>query len=120
MYQPSQKLLEKYADVLVNFALGSGKGIKVFEENIPVRRDVKAACEILGIDPYYLACEGRAVIVVPEAISRRVLSFLKKQSKAAAIIGEMSENIKGVVLETISGGERILDFSHSFNLPRIC
>lgn len=108
------------ASVLNEIYLGNGKGIRVFEENIPLRRDVKTACEILGIDPYYLACEGRAVLIVPDAISKQVLHFLKKISKAASIIGEIDENIKGVVLETVSGGERILDFSHAFNLPRIC
>jgi hydrogenase expression/formation protein HypE len=108
------------ASVLNEIYLGSKKGIRIFEENIPVRRDVKAACEILGIDPYYLACEGRAVLIVPDAISNKVLNFLKKISKSAKIIGEIDNSLKGVVLETVSGGERILDFSHSFNLPRIC
>jgi len=108
------------ASVLNEISLGSRKGIRVFEEAIPVRRDVKAACEILGIDPYYLACEGRAILIVPNTISNKVLNFLKKTSKSAAIIGEIDSSLKGVVLETVSGGERILDFSHSFNLPRIC
>ncbi|MDD4183204.1 MAG: hydrogenase expression/formation protein HypE [Candidatus Omnitrophica bacterium] len=108
------------ASVLNEISLGSRKGIRVFEEAIPVRRDVKAACEILGIDPYYLACEGRAILIVPNTISNKVLNFLKKTSKSAAIIGEIDSSLKGVLLETVSGGERILDFSHSFNLPRIC
>ncbi len=108
------------ASVLNEISLGSRKGIRIFEEKIPVKRDVKAACEILGIDPYYLACEGRAVVVVPCSIAGGVLSFLKKQSGSASIIGEIDNDLKGVVLETVSGGERILDFSHSFNLPRIC
>lgn len=108
------------ASVLNEIYLGGKKGIRIFEDNIPVRRDVKAACEILGIDPYYLACEGRAVLVVPETIAKQVLSFIKKTSKSASIIGEIDNNLKGVVLSTVSGGERILDFSHSFNLPRIC
>jgi len=108
------------ASVLNEIYLGSKKGIRIFEEDIPVRRDVKAACEILGIDPYYLACEGRAVLVVPNSIAGQVLNFLTKYSAQAKIIGEIDQSIKGVVLETVSGGERILDFSHSFNLPRIC
>ncbi|MFA5008273.1 MAG: hydrogenase expression/formation protein HypE [Candidatus Omnitrophota bacterium] len=108
------------ASVLNEIYLGSGKGIRIFEEDIPVRRDVKAACEILGIDPYYLACEGRAVIIVPSIIAKHVLRSLRKTSKLASIIGEVDDSIKGVVLKTVSGGDRILDFSHSFNLPRIC
>jgi len=108
------------ASVLNEIYLGSKKGIRIFEENIPVRRSVSAACEILGIDPYYLACEGRAILVVPNSIANQVLNFLTKYSAQAKIIGEIDQSTKGVVLETVSGGERILDFSHSFNLPRIC
>ncbi|MEI8349445.1 MAG: hydrogenase expression/formation protein HypE [Candidatus Omnitrophota bacterium] len=100
--------------------LGSKMGVKIIEENVPVRKDLHTACEILGIDPYYLACEGRAIIVVSPKAASEVLRFLKKYSPAAAIIGECDRNIKGVMMKTIAGGERILDFSHSFNLPRIC
>ncbi|UCC95177.1 MAG: hydrogenase expression/formation protein HypE [Candidatus Omnitrophota bacterium] len=100
--------------------LGSQRGIKIFEENIPLRKDVQAACDILGIDPYYLACEGRAVIVADKSSARDVLKFIKKKCPQAAIVGEVDSRLKGVVMETVSGGERILDFSHSFNLPRIC
>jgi hydrogenase expression/formation protein HypE len=108
------------ASVLNEIYLGTKKGIKIFEEKIPVRKDVRAACEILGIDPYYLACEGRALIIAGSHSAKAVLSALKKKSPQAAIIGEVDDKIKGVVLDTVSGGERILDFSHSFNLPRIC
>lgn len=108
------------ASVLNEIYLGTNKGVKIFEENIPVRKDVRAACEILGIDPYYLACEGRALIVTSNSSAKAVLSALKRKSSSAAIIGEVDDKIKGVVLDTVSGGERILDFSHSFNLPRIC
>jgi hydrogenase expression/formation protein HypE len=100
--------------------LATGLGIKVFEERIPLKEEVKNACEILGIDPYYLACEGRAVIVVDKKEARKVLKELKKTSPSAEIIGEVNINLKKVILKTIAGGERILDFIHSFNLPRIC
>ena len=108
------------AAILNEIWLGTGLGIKVFEEKIPLKEEVKNACEILGIDPYYLACEGRAVIVVDKTEAKKVLFFLKKGSPQAQIIGETNEKLKGVVLETVAGGRRILDFSHSFNLPRIC
>ncbi|MFA5272386.1 MAG: hydrogenase expression/formation protein HypE [Candidatus Omnitrophota bacterium] len=108
------------ASVLNEIYLGTAKGIKIFEEKIPVRKDVMAACEILGIDPYYLACEGRALIIASRNSAGQVLRNLKKKSPSASIIGEVDDKIKGVVLETVSGGQRIIDFSHSFNLPRIC
>ncbi len=108
------------ASVLNEIYLGANKGLRIFEENIPVRKDVRATCEILGIDPYYLASEGRAIIITSAESANRVLRALKKKSAPASIIGEVDEKIKGVVLDTVSGGERILDFSHSFNLPRIC
>lgn len=108
------------AATLNEIYLGAKLGLRVLEEKIPLRKDVGAACEILGIDPYYLACEGRAIIVVADSCAGEVLKFLKKTSPRAAIIGELDRDIKGVVIDTISGGERILGFSHSFNLPRIC
>ena len=108
------------ASVLNETYLGTRKGIKIFEDKIPVRKDVRAACEILGIDPYYLACEGRALIIASRESADAVLRNLKKKSSSASMIGEIDDKIKGVVLETVSGGERILGFSHSFNLPRIC
>jgi hydrogenase expression/formation protein HypE len=108
------------AATLNEICLGTGLGIRVFEEKIPLKEEVKNACEILGIDPYYLASEGQAVIVVDKMQAKKVLNFLKKENPQAQIIGEINEKLKGVVLETIAGGRRILDFSHSFNLPRIC
>jgi hydrogenase expression/formation protein HypE len=108
------------AATLNEIFLGTHIGIRVFEDKIPLRPKVNTACEILGIDPYYLACEGRAVIVTPAENSAKVLNFLQRTCPRAEIIGEMDKDIKGVVLNTIAGGERILGFSHSFNLPRIC
>jgi hydrogenase expression/formation protein HypE len=108
------------ASVLNEIYLGAKKGVRIFEKNLPIRKDVHAACEILGIDPYYLACEGRAIIISEGSSAKAILNFLKKTSPSAAIIGEIDHHLKGVVLETVSGGERLLDFSHLFNLPRIC
>lgn len=100
--------------------LGTTLGVKIFEEKVPVRKDVLAACEILGIDPYYLACEGRAVIVVSPQAAPEALKFVKQYSPTAAIVGECDRHIKGVMVKTITAGERVLDFSHALNLPRIC
>ncbi len=95
------------------------------EENIPLSRALKGAVEILGIDPLYLACEGRALLVVKESEARRVLNVLKKSSggQQAAIIGEVQDKVgrKGeALLRTSSGGLRLLEPLTSELLPRIC
>lgn len=109
------------ATTLNEISTESGIGAIINEDRIPLRKDVKAACELLGIDPYYLACEGRAVIVTAKEEASAVLRLLKQNgSKQAQIIGEFNRNIDKVVLNTISGGKRIIDFSYAFNLPRIC
>jgi hydrogenase expression/formation protein HypE len=109
------------AATLNEISLGSGLGIVLEEERIPLREDTKAACEILGIDPYYLACEGRALIIAERNEAREILKFLKKNNcRDAQIIGEVSSKLEKVVMQTLTGGRRILDFSYAFNLPRIC
>ncbi|MFH1768079.1 MAG: hydrogenase expression/formation protein HypE [Candidatus Omnitrophota bacterium] len=96
-------------------------GIRLIEEKIPLRKNVAAACELLGIDPYYLASEGRAVIVAPPAQARDIVRFLHDRgSLEASRIGRFTKKEKGVIMQTISGGERMLDFSYSFTMPRIC
>jgi hydrogenase expression/formation protein HypE len=95
------------------------------EEKIPLSREVRGATELLGIDPLYLACEGRAVIVVPEKKATETLKEIKKtkQGKRAAIIGQIEKNLgkKGeLLLSTQSGGMRLLEPLTSELLPRIC
>lgn len=109
------------ATTLNEISLGSGLGAVIDEEKVPLRKDVKAACELLGIDPYYLACEGRAIIIAAKEEAKDIVQSLKKNgSKQARIIGEFDRKIDKVVMDTVSGGKRILDFSYAFNLPRIC
>ncbi|MCX8161135.1 MAG: hydrogenase expression/formation protein HypE [Candidatus Saccharicenans sp.] len=113
------------ATVLSELAGKIGFPVLVEEEAIPVSRALKGAIEILGIDPLYLACEGRALIVVKESEAKRVLNILKKQapSRQAAIIGEVQDRIgrKGeALLRTSSGGLRLLEPLTSELLPRIC
>lgn len=97
----------------------------VEEEKIPLSRSLKGAVEILGIDPLYLACEGRALLVVREAEAPKVLSFLKKQpgARQAAVIGQVQDK-KGrrgeALLQTPGGGLRLLEPLTSELLPRIC
>ncbi len=108
------------ASVLNEISLNTNLGIKIFENNIPLRKDVKAASELLGVDPYYLASEGRAVIVISKEKAKEAIKFLHNNGfRKASIIGTITKQSK-VIIKTVSGGERILDFSYSLNLPRIC
>jgi hydrogenase expression/formation protein HypE len=97
----------------------------VEEATIPMSSKLQGAVEILGIDPLYLACEGRALIVAPEDQAEHLLKIIKKHplGKTAAIIGQVEDKIgkKGeALLRSISGGLRLLEPLTSELLPRIC
>jgi hydrogenase expression/formation protein HypE len=91
-----------------------------------LREQVKGACEILGLDPLYLANEGKLVAVVPAAAAERVLAAMRAHpaGREAAAIGtvEMGEAGAGglVVMQTAFGGQRIVDMLVGEQLPRIC
>jgi len=111
------------ATTLNEIAQGAGLGIKIVEQNIPVSHQVRAAGELLGIDPLYIANEGIAIVVVERNSAEKVLKLLKRHplGKYAKIIGEVTKKPKGkVVLETTVGTERIIDMLASDPLPRIC
>lgn len=109
------------AAALNEFASSSRIGIEVSENEIPVEETVKAACEMLGVDPLALACEGRVVVAVPQEKAGRALSALKRFNKKAAIIGRATSDNKGrVILETSIGAKRILEMPLSDPVPRIC
>lgn len=111
------------ATVLNEFALSSGVAIRLREAALPLREEVKGACEILGLDPLYLANEGKLVAVVPAAQADRVLAAMRAHPAGthAAIIGEVTEEPAGVVvLHTGFGGQRIVDMLVGEQLPRIC
>ncbi len=111
------------ATVLNEFALSSNVGIRLDEESIPIREEVQGVCEILGLDPLYLANEGKLVVVVPKSHSESVLSAMKSHSEGedSSIIGEVIESPPGVVLlHTAFGTERIVDMLVGEQLPRIC
>jgi len=97
-------------------------GILIEEERIPIRGDVKAACEMLGIDPLEVGNEGKVVIGVVPQKAEEVLKALKetKEGKEAQIIGEATRQFNEVVLETIVGGKRILAPPVGDPIPRIC
>ncbi len=111
------------ATTLNEITQNSRLGIVINEKNIPVSSKVRAASELLGVDPLYVACEGRAVIITEDRSARKVLTLLKKHplGRRAQIIGEVTKKLQGrVVLKTILGTERIIDMLTSEPLPRIC
>jgi len=111
------------ATTLNEIAIAAGVGISILEEQIPIAPKVKAASELLGIDPLYLANEGKAILVVAEKGAGRVLGLLKKHplGRYARIIGSVVKAPKmQVVLNTVLGSQRILDMLTSEPLPRIC
>jgi len=98
-------------------------GIKIFEEQIPLKKEVAAACELLGFDPLYLANEGKLLAFVAAQDSEATLAAVRSDpfGKDAAVIGEVVEDHTGqVVLETRIGGSRIVDMLAGEQLPRIC
>lgn len=111
------------AATLNEVVAAAGFGIRIFEETIPVRGEVRGACEMLGYDPLYIANEGKIVVIVPGDEARAVLEAMQKNEHGAdsAIIGEVvSEHAGLVILETEIGGSRILDMPGGELLPRIC
>jgi len=96
---------------------------RLFEEKIPVKNPVRSVCEMLGYDPYYLACEGRVVAVVAPDQANDLLKAWQQlpDGKDAAIIGQLEASDKcRVILETPLGGERLLEELEDDPLPRIC
>jgi hydrogenase expression/formation protein HypE len=102
---------------------GAGCAIEVEEAAVPVSGPVAGACEILGLDPLYVACEGRMVAFVPEATSARVLGILRSHPLGAGAtrIGAVGREPAGMVtLRTRFGAPRLLDLLSEEQLPRIC
>ena len=84
---------------------------------------MRAACELLGLDPLYVACEGRLIAVAPPADAERLLAVMRSHplGRGAAIIGEVvAEHSGAVTLRTPIGGERIVPLLSGDQLPRIC
>jgi hydrogenase expression/formation protein HypE len=111
------------ATVLCEIADNSGFGIKIDEKKLPIHENVSSFSEILGLDPLYIANEGKVIAVATKDKAESILSNMKKHTlgKEATIIGEITKENKGkVVLETIIGGERIVDRLVGDQLPRIC
>jgi hydrogenase expression/formation protein HypE len=111
------------ATILNEVATSAGVGVQVSEDAIPVSAVVRGASELLGIDPMYVACEGRLVAVVAPDQAGTALAALRAHplGAQAAVIGEVTAEPPGaVLLKTAFGGTRIVDLLVGDPLPRIC
>ena len=98
-------------------------GMEVDETRIPIRDSVRGACEILGLDPMFVANEGKLIAFVPQNGTESVLSAMRRHplGKGATQIGTVVEDRRGLVrMHTSIGGERIVDLPFGESLPRIC
>ena len=111
------------ATILNELAVAAGVGVIVEEDQIPVRAQVRGAAELLGIDPMYVACEGRMVAIVDGGQADHALAALRAHplGEQAAVIGRITADQPGIVLlKTAFGGTRIVDLLVGDPLPRIC
>jgi hydrogenase expression/formation protein HypE len=111
------------ATVLNEIAQRSGVGIVVNEVAVPVAEPVRGVCELLGLDPLYVANEGKLVAVVAGDDAARAIDAMRRhpEGRQARVIGEVVEDPAAlVVLETSIGGRRIVDMLRGDQLPRIC
>lgn len=110
------------ATVCTEISHACGMGVRLYEATIPLRDPVKSVCEMLGYDPYYLACEGRVLAVVDAAQADEVLAAWQHlpEGELAADIGIIDPETRRVILQTELGGERFLEELEDDPLPRIC
>ena len=111
------------ATTLNEIAQASNVGIEIYELEIPIRDSVRGACELLGLDPLYMANEGKLIAIVPENKAELLLDVMHNSpyGKDARIIGKITKEHPGkVILVTKLGAKRILDMLSGDPLPRIC
>ena len=111
------------ATTLNELAEGASVGIELDEQSIPVAPQVRVASEMLGIDPLYAACEGRAVVIVSPRDEARVLRLLRAHAlgRKARVIGRATKGNAGrVILNTVTGAQRFVEMLENDPLPRIC
>lgn len=111
------------ATALCEIAASARVGVLIADASVPVRPEVRGACELLGFDPLYVACEGRFLAVVPGEHAERALAAVRSlpQGKEAQIIGQITEGEAGrVLLRTSLGSHRRLERLSGEQLPRIC
>jgi hydrogenase expression/formation protein HypE len=110
------------ASVAHEIRQATGMGLRLQQVAVPVQEAVRTVCEMLGYDPFYLACEGRVVAVVSPDDADAALDRWQRlpDGKQAALVGSIDAGTQHVVLETELGGERILEELEDDPLPRIC
>jgi hydrogenase expression/formation protein HypE len=111
------------AGTLIELAKASRVGVRIEESAIPVRKEVRAACELLGLDPLHVACEGRLVAVVPRAEADKALRAMRAHPKGleASLIGEVITEDPGIVVITSPlGSTRVVNPLIGEQLPHIC
>jgi hydrogenase expression/formation protein HypE len=111
------------ATTLNEIAQQSEIGIRIIEKDLPVPSQVNAVCEILGLDPLYIANEGKVLVFMPARHANDVLSVMQANTygQNACIIGEVVDQPRGkVYLDTVIGGQRMIDMLAGEQLPRIC
>ena len=111
------------ATTLNEIAQGCGLGVIINEKQVPISTKVRAACELLGLDPLYVANEGKAILIVSRNGAQEILTLLRKHplGRKANLIGEVvKEPATKVVLNTVLKTQRFLDMLTSEPLPRIC
>ena len=111
------------AATLNEFAVAGEVGVVVEERDLPVQRAVASACEMLGMDPFYVANEGKVVVVVPPEQAERALAIMRADELGAeaVVIGEVVANHPGIVVaKTAIGATRVVDTQVGEQLPRIC
>jgi hydrogenase expression/formation protein HypE len=110
------------ADALNEWTEKSKVGVLTQEDKIPIHKDVQTACEMLGLDPLEIGNEGKLIIGVVPQKAEEVLQFLRQtpEGRDAQIIGEATNQFKGVAMQTIVGGKRIIARPVGDPVPRIC
>jgi hydrogenase expression/formation protein HypE len=111
------------ATALVEVALASRTTIRIEESSVPVREEVRGACELLGFDPLYVACEGRFLAIVPGPVADRALEAIRSEPGGAGAqrIGTVAADDPGrVILKTRVGSHRLIEKLSGEQLPRIC
>jgi len=109
------------ASALNEMASKSKLSLLVREEAVPMSRGVRSACEMLGLDPFEVANEGKVIVAVPERDARKALEIMKTYDERAVIIGSVTGERKGeVILETVIGSRRILRMPLGDPIPRVC
>jgi hydrogenase expression/formation protein HypE len=110
------------ANLLNEWSEKSRVGIRIREEDLPIDEAVLSACEMLGIDPLEIGNEGKAVIAVVPELAKEVLKAVRltPEGKKAKIIGETAKDVRGVMMETHTGGKRVIEPPVGDPVPRIC